>query len=194
MGIGIAARTKINANIGNSAVTSDVDDELEKLHTAVHFGSDTVMDLSTGKDIDRIRQAIIDASPVPIGTVPIYQMLEELGGKIEDMRPQHFLDMVEHQAKQGVDYMTIHCGMLLEHLHLTMNRITGIVSRGGSLIAKWMMAHRAAEPALHAFRRPVRHHAASTTSPGAWATACGPARSPTPATPPSSPSSKCWAS
>ena len=146
MGIGIAARCKINANIGNSAVTSNVDEELEKLHTAVHFGSDTVMDLSTGKDIDRIRQAIIDASPVPIGTVPIYQMLEELGGTIEDMRPQHFLDMVEHQARQGVDYMTVHAGVMLEHLHLTMNRVTGIVSRGGSLIAKWMMAHRQPNP------------------------------------------------
>ena len=146
MCIGIAARTKINANIGNSAVTSDIDGELEKLHTAVHFGSDTVMDLSTGRDIDRIRQAIIDASPVPIGTVPIYQMLEELGGNIDDMKPQHFLDMVEHQAKQGVDYMTVHCGVLLEHLHLTMSRVTGIVSRGGSLIAKWMMAHRQQNP------------------------------------------------
>ncbi|HUY89534.1 MAG TPA: phosphomethylpyrimidine synthase ThiC [Pirellulales bacterium] len=146
MGIGVAACCKINANIGNSAVTSDIAGELEKLHTAVHFGADTVMDLSTGKDIDRIRKAIIDASPVPIGTVPIYQMLEELGGNIEDMRPQHFLDMVEHQAKQGVDYMTVHCGVLLEHLHLTMNRVTGIVSRGGSLIAKWMMAHRQQNP------------------------------------------------
>ncbi len=146
MGIGIAARTKINANIGNSAVTSNIDEELEKLHTAVHFGSDTVMDLSTGRDIDTIRQAIIDASPVPIGTVPIYQMLEELGGDIEEMKPQHFLDMCERQAKQGVDYFTIHCGILLEHLHLTMNRITGIVSRGGSLIAKWMMAHSQQNP------------------------------------------------
>ncbi len=146
MCIGVASACKINANIGNSAVTSNVDTELEKLHTAVHFGADTVMDLSTGKDIDRIRQAIIAASPVPIGTVPIYQMLEELGGNIEDMRPQHFLDMVEHQAKQGVDYMTVHCGVLLEHLHLTMNRVTGIVSRGGSLIAKWMMAHRQQNP------------------------------------------------
>ena len=146
MAIGVAARCKINANIGNSAVTSDIASELDKLHTAVHFGADTVMDLSTGKDIDRIRQAIIDASPVPIGTVPIYQMLEELGGNIEDMRPQHFLDMVEHQAKQGVDYMTVHCGVLLEHLHLTMGRVTGIVSRGGSLIAKWMMAHRQQNP------------------------------------------------
>jgi phosphomethylpyrimidine synthase len=151
MAIGIAARCKINANIGNSAVTSNVDQELEKLHMAVHFGSDTVMDLSTGKDIDRIRTAIIDASPVPIGTVPIYQMLEELGGTIEDMRPQHFLDMVEHQAKQGVDYMTVHAGVMLEHLHLTMNRVTGIVSRGGSLIAKWMMAHRQPNPLYTSF-------------------------------------------
>ena len=146
MAIGIAAKCKINANIGNSAVTSRVDDELEKLHTAVHFGADTVMDLSTGKDIDGIRKAIIGASPVPIGTVPIYQMLEELGVNIEDMRPQHFLDMVEHQAKQGVDYMTVHAGLLQAHLSLTMNRITGIVSRGGSLIARWMMTHRQENP------------------------------------------------
>jgi phosphomethylpyrimidine synthase len=146
MGIGIAARCKINANIGNSAVTSNVTEELEKLHTAVHFGADTVMDLSTGKDIDAIRREIIAKSPVPIGTVPIYQMLEQLGGSIEDMRAQHFLDMVEHQAKQGVDYMTVHCGVLLEHLHLTVQRVTGIVSRGGSLIAKWMMAHQKQNP------------------------------------------------
>ncbi|MCA9239234.1 MAG: phosphomethylpyrimidine synthase ThiC, partial [Planctomycetales bacterium] len=151
MAIGVAATCKVNANIGNSAVTSNIDGELEKLHTAVHFGADTVMDLSTGKDIDRIREAIIAASPVPIGTVPIYQMLEELGGDIEDMRPQHFLDMVEHQARQGVDYMTIHCGVLLEHLHLTTGRVTGIVSRGGSLIAKWMMAHRKQNPLYDAF-------------------------------------------
>ena len=151
MGIGIAAKCKINANIGNSAVTSDVEGELQKLHTAVHFGSDTVMDLSTGRNIDAIREAIIGASPVPIGTVPIYQMLEELGGEIEDMRPQHFLDMVEHQAKQGVDYMTVHCGVMLEHLHLTTSRVTGIVSRGGSLIAKWMMTHRQQNPLYEHF-------------------------------------------
>ncbi|RCS49248.1 phosphomethylpyrimidine synthase ThiC [Bremerella cremea] len=146
MGIGLAAKCKINANIGNSAVTSDLGGELEKLHVAVHHGADTVMDLSTGKNIDEIRKQIIEKSPVPIGTVPMYQMLEELGGRMEDMQPQNFLDMVEHQAKQGVDYMTIHCGILLEHLHLTTNRITGIVSRGGSLIAKWMMAHRKQNP------------------------------------------------
>ncbi len=146
LGIGIAVKCKINANIGNSAVTSSIEGEMEKLHTSVHYGADTVMDLSTGNDIDNIRKAIIEASPVPIGTVPIYQMLEELGGDIEDMRAQHFLDMVEHQAKQGVDYMTIHCGVKLEHLHLTTQRVTGIVSRGGSLIAKWMMVHREENP------------------------------------------------
>ena len=146
MAIGIAACTKINANIGNSAVTSDEATELEKLHLAVHYGSDTVMDLSTGKNIDGIRQAIINASPVPIGTVPIYQMLEELGGDIEDMRAQHFIDMCEKQAQQGVDYMTVHAGLLQEHLGLTAKRITGIVSRGGSLIARWMMAHRQQNP------------------------------------------------
>ncbi len=146
MGIGIAARCKINANLGNSAVTGDEQIELEKLHTAVHYGADTVMDLSTGTDIDRIRRTIIDRSPVPVGTVPIYQMLEELGGNIEEMKAQHFLDMVEHQAQQGVDYMTVHCGVLLEHLHLTTDRVTGIVSRGGSLIAKWMVAHRQQNP------------------------------------------------
>ncbi len=151
MAIGIAATCKINANIGNSAVTSDINGELEKLHASVHYGADTVMDLSTGKNIDAIRAAIIDASPVPIGTVPIYQMLEELGGNIEDMTAQHFLDMVEHQAKQGVDYMTVHAGVLYEHLHLTMNRVTGIVSRGGSLIAKWMMTHRKQNPLYECF-------------------------------------------
>jgi len=151
MAIGIAARCKINANIGNSAVTSDQEGELEKLQTSIHFGADTVMDLSTGKDIDAIRKSIIAESPVPIGTVPIYQMLEELGGEIEEMRPQHFLDMVEHQAKQGVDYMTIHCGVKFEHLHLTTDRVTGIVSRGGSLIAKWMMVHRKENPLYDSF-------------------------------------------
>ncbi len=151
MCIGVAALCKVNANIGNSAVTSDEAGELDKLHTAVHFGADTVMDLSTGKNIDEIRKSIIAASPVPIGTVPIYQMLEELGGEIEEMQPQNFLDMVEHQAKQGVDYMTIHCGVLYEHLGLTTKRVTGIVSRGGSLIAKWMMTHRKQNPLYEAF-------------------------------------------
>jgi phosphomethylpyrimidine synthase len=141
MGIGVAAACKINANIGNSAVTSKIDDELEKLHTAVHLGTDTVMDLSTGGDIDAIRQAIIDASPVPIGTVPIYQTVQPLKDPAE-LTPRMALDMVEHQAKQGVDYMTIHAGVLQEYLPLTTRRITGIVSRGGSLMGAWMLAHK----------------------------------------------------
>src|SRR5438128_2895850 len=113
MCIGVASACKINANIGNSAVTSKIDDKLEKLHTAVHLGSDTVMDLSTGGDIDNIRAAIIDASPVPIGTVPIYQVIQNIK-EIGDITPRLLLDMVEHQAKQGVDYVTIHAGILKE--------------------------------------------------------------------------------
>ena len=140
MAIGVAGLCKINANIGNSAVTSKIDDELEKLHTAVHLGADTVMDLSTGGNIDAIRQAIIDASPVPIGTVPVYQMVQDLKDPA-DLTPQKALDMVEHQAQQGVDYMTIHAGVLREYLPLTANRVTGIVSRGGSLMGAWMLAH-----------------------------------------------------
>jgi phosphomethylpyrimidine synthase len=145
MGIGIAAKCKINANIGNSAVTSKIDDELEKLHTAVHLGADTVMDLSTGGDIDRIRAAILDASPVPIGTVPIYQVIKDVK-ETRDITVRQMLDMVEHQAKQGVDYMTIHAGVLLRHVPLTKNRVTGIVSRGGSLMAEWMIAHHKENP------------------------------------------------
>jgi phosphomethylpyrimidine synthase len=145
MGIGVAAACKINANIGNSAVTGTVVDELEKLHTAVHLGSDTVMDLSTGGDIDGIRQALIDVSPVPIGTVPIYQIIQNVKDPA-DITPQMMLDMVEHQAQQGVDYMTIHAGVLREYLPMTTKRITGIVSRGGSLMGAWMLAHGKQNP------------------------------------------------
>ncbi len=141
MGIGTVAKVKINANIGNSAVTSDTACELNKLHFAVHFGADTVMDLSTGGEIDAIRAAIIEASPVPIGTVPLYQVVQEVK-EVPDITPRMFLDNLEHQAQQGVDYWTIHCGILLEHLGLTTGRVTGIVSRGGSLMAAWMVAHR----------------------------------------------------
>ena len=143
--IGIAAKCKINANIGNSAVTGKAEDELEKLHTAVHLGSDTVMDLSTGGNIDGIRQAIIEASPVPIGTVPIYQVIQNVK-EVADITPKMMLDMVEHQAKQGVDYMTIHAGVLLEHVPLARDRVTGIVSRGGSLMAQWMISHHQQNP------------------------------------------------
>ncbi len=145
MGIGIGLTCKINANIGNSAVTSDVESELKKLHTAVHYGSDTVMDLSTGGNIDEIRQAIIAASTVPIGTVPIYQMVQHVK-EVADLTPQDMLDMIERQAKQGVDYMTIHAGILLEYLPTVKDRITKIVSRGGSLIAEWMVRHRTQNP------------------------------------------------
>src|SRR6516165_12799412 len=145
MAIGVAAACKINANIGNSAVTSKIDEELDKLHTAVHLGADTVMDLSTGGDIDAIRQAIIDASPVPIGTVPIYQLIQNVKDPA-DITPRQMLDMVEHQARQGVDYMTIHAGVLQEYLPLTAARVTGIVSRGGSLMGAWMLAHRQQNP------------------------------------------------
>src|SRR6185503_1185896 len=109
MGIGINARCKINANIGNSAITSNIEEELEKLHTAVHFGADTVMDLSTGGGIDEIRAAIVAASPVPIGTVPIYQVVQQVT-RVEDMTADDLIDNIEHQAQQGVDYMTVHCG------------------------------------------------------------------------------------
>ncbi|HSQ56178.1 MAG TPA: phosphomethylpyrimidine synthase ThiC, partial [Gemmata sp.] len=145
MCIGVASACKINANIGNSAVTGKVEDELEKLHTAVHLGADTVMDLSTGGNIDGIRQAIVDASPVPIGTVPVYQIIQEVKDPL-DITPRMLLDMVEHQAKQGVDYMTIHAGVLLEYVALTSDRVTGIVSRGGSLMAAWMVAHHKQNP------------------------------------------------
>ncbi|MBI3858033.1 MAG: phosphomethylpyrimidine synthase ThiC, partial [Planctomycetes bacterium] len=145
MGIGITLTCKINANIGNSAVTSDVDSELKKLHTAVHYGSDTVMDLSTGGNIDEIRQAIIAVSTVPIGTVPIYQMVQHVK-EVADLTPKDMLDMIERQAKQGVDYMTIHAGILLEHLPKVKDRITKIVSSGGSLIAEWMVRHREQNP------------------------------------------------
>ncbi|WP_315851640.1 phosphomethylpyrimidine synthase ThiC [Tautonia marina] len=145
MGIGIKAACKINANIGNSAVTSDVDNELEKLRTSVALGADTVMDLSTGGKIDEIRRAIIAASPVPIGTVPIYQAIQQVK-KPEDITEQGLLDVIEHQAKQGVDYMTIHAGILRDYVAMTAHRITGIVSRGGSLMAQWMMAHNKENP------------------------------------------------
>ncbi|MGA8036262.1 MAG: phosphomethylpyrimidine synthase ThiC [Candidatus Acidiferrales bacterium] len=141
MGIGVAFFCKINANIGNSATTSNIDEELEKLHRSVHYGADTVMDLSTGGDIAMIRQAIIHASPVPIGTVPVYEALSRVR-RPEDLTFDIMLEVIEEQAEQGVDYMTIHAGVLREFLPLTRNRITGIVSRGGALMASWMAFHK----------------------------------------------------
>ncbi|HEY3440095.1 MAG TPA: phosphomethylpyrimidine synthase ThiC [Paludibaculum sp.] len=138
MCIGVASRCKINSNIGNSATTSEVQGELEKLHASVKYGADTIMDLSTGGDIPGIRQAIIDASPVPVGTVPIYEALSRVK-RIEDLTPQVMLEVIEEQAEQGVDYMTIHAGVLVQHIPLTTKRVCGIVSRGGSILAEWMV-------------------------------------------------------
>src|SRR3989454_212848 len=152
MAIGKVAKVKINANIGNSAVESNIDQELEKLHHAVHYGADTVMDLSTGGNIDAIREAIIAASPVPVGTVPIYQAVAAVR-KVEDLTADDLLDMIEHQAAQGVDYVTVHCGILRAHVPLALGRVTGIVSRGGSLLAYWMMHHRQENPLYTHFDR-----------------------------------------
>ncbi|HEX4229744.1 MAG TPA: phosphomethylpyrimidine synthase ThiC [Bryobacteraceae bacterium] len=138
MCIGIASKCKINANIGNSATTSNIDQELEKLDYAVRFGADTVMDLSTGGDIPAIREAIIGASTVPIGTVPIYEALGRVR-RVEDLSIQVLLEVIEEQAEQGVDYMTIHAGVLVQYVPLTRRRITGIVSRGGAILAEWMV-------------------------------------------------------
>jgi phosphomethylpyrimidine synthase len=132
---------KINANIGNSAVASSIDDEVEKLLWATKWGADTVMDLSTGKNIHETREWIIRNSPVPIGTVPIYQALEKVNGKAEELTWEIFRDTLIEQAEQGVDYFTIHAGVLLRYVPLTANRMTGIVSRGGSILAKWCLAH-----------------------------------------------------
>ena len=132
---------KINANIGNSAVTSSIEEEVEKMVWAIRWGSDTVMDLSTGPNIHETREWILRNSPVPIGTVPIYQALEKVGGRPEDLTWELFRDTLIEQAEQGVDYFTIHAGVLLRYIPLTAKRVTGIVSRGGSIIAKWCLAH-----------------------------------------------------
>src|ERR1043165_5934119 len=138
MCIGVASKCKINSNIGNSSVTSNIAGELEKLEYSVKYGADTVMDLSTGGDIPAIRKAIIGASPIPIGTVPIYEALSRVR-RVEDLSKQVMLEVIEEQAEQGVDYMTIHAGVLVQHIPLTTKRVTGIVSRGGSILAEWMV-------------------------------------------------------
>ncbi|MEO0448402.1 MAG: phosphomethylpyrimidine synthase ThiC, partial [Verrucomicrobiota bacterium] len=132
---------KINANIGNSAVASTIDEEVEKLKWSTRWGADTVMDLSTGKNIHATREWIIRNSPVPIGTVPIYQALEKVNGRVEDLNWEVFRDTLVEQAEQGVDYFTIHAGVLLRFVPLTAQRMTGIVSRGGSIMAKWCLYH-----------------------------------------------------
>jgi phosphomethylpyrimidine synthase len=138
MAIGVESSCKINANIGNSATTSNIEEELEKLRYSVKYGADTVMDLSTGGDIPEIRKAIIANSPVPIGTVPIYEALSRVR-RVEDLNINVMLDVIEEQAQQGVDYMTIHAGVLVQYVPLASKRITGIVSRGGAILAEWMV-------------------------------------------------------
>lgn len=132
---------KVNANIGNSAVKSSIEDEVTKLRWAVEYGADTVMDLSTGKRIHETREWILRNSPVPIGTVPIYEALERVGGVIEDLNIDVYLDVLEEQAKQGVSYFTVHAGVLLRAIPMTVNRTCGIVSRGGSIMARWCLSH-----------------------------------------------------
>ena len=139
--IGRKFLVKINANIGNSAVSSSIEEEVEKLQWAIRWGADTVMDLSTGKDIHTTREWILRNAPVPIGTVPIYQCLEKVKGRPEHLTIDLFLETLEEQAEQGVDYFTIHAGVLLRYIPLTAKRVTGIVSRGGSIMAKWCLAH-----------------------------------------------------
>jgi len=149
MAIGRMVTTKINANIGASPVSSGTAEEVEKLNWAQKFGADTLMDLSTGGDLAACRQAIIDHSTIPIGTVPIYSMI--IGRKIEDLSYDIILKEVERQAQQGVDYFTIHAGVLKKHISLLKNRLTGIVSRGGSLLAKWMIVHNKENPMYELF-------------------------------------------
>jgi len=150
MAIGVASRCKINANIGNSATTSDASGELEKLDYSIKYGADTVMDLSTGGDIKGIRQAIINASTVPVGTVPIYEALSRVK-RVEDLSKQVLLEVIEEQAEQGVDYMTIHAGILVQHIPLTTKRLCGIVSRGGSILAEWMVKNHKQNPLYECF-------------------------------------------
>ncbi|MGB8294035.1 MAG: phosphomethylpyrimidine synthase ThiC [Polyangia bacterium] len=142
MAIGRNFLVKINANIGNSALSSSVAEEVEKLHWATRWGADAVMDLSTGSDIHETRERIVRNAAVPIGTVPIYQCLEKVGGRIENLSIDVFLDTIIEQAEQGVDYFTIHAGLLLRHVPLTARRVAGIVSRGGSIMATWCQHHR----------------------------------------------------
>ena len=150
IGIGKRLKTKINANIGNSVLSSSVDDELAKLHCAINYGADTVMDLSTGKDVNSIRAAIIENSTVPIGTVPIYQAITMIDDPM-DLTIDLLLEVIRQQAEQGVDYMTIHAGLLRQHIPAAKKRLVGIVSRGGALLAQWMSTHQKENPAYTHF-------------------------------------------
>jgi len=151
MAIGIAASCKINSNIGSSALASDIEEEVRKLKTSIKYGADTVMDLSTGGDLDAIRARIIAESSVPIGTVPMYQILHDVDNKIEDLTIEKMLEVLERQAQQGVSYFTIHAGFKLEMMPLIAKRKMGIVSRGGSLMAAWMMHYHKENPFYSAY-------------------------------------------
>ncbi|MEA2099544.1 MAG: phosphomethylpyrimidine synthase ThiC [Campylobacterota bacterium] len=151
MAIGIASTCKINANIGSSAIASDVQGEVEKMQVSQHYKADTAMDLSTGGDLDEIRSAVIGASKIPIGTVPIYQILHDVGNNIEDLTIEVMLEVLERQAQQGVSYFTIHAGFLLETMPKIAKRKMGIVSRGGSLMAAWMMHYHRENPFYTAY-------------------------------------------
>jgi len=148
-GIGRALTTKVNANIGTSSVSSDIENELEKLQTALDAGADAIMDLSTGGDLCQIRQQLLARCPVPFGTVPVYQVIE--GRNVEDVNEKIIIEVIEKQAKQGVDFFTIHAGVLKEHLPLLAGRVGGIVSRGGALLAKWMLHHNKQNPLYEMF-------------------------------------------
>ncbi|PAF46858.1 phosphomethylpyrimidine synthase [Helicobacter sp. 12S02634-8] len=151
MGIGVALRTKINANIGSSAIINSIDEEVEKLKVSIKYGADTVMDLSTGGNLDKIREAIITASNIPIGTVPMYQILHDVKNDVMQLDINLMLDVLKKQAQQGVSYFTIHCGFLLEHMPYVSRRKMGIVSRGGSLMASWMMHYHKQNPFYEAY-------------------------------------------
>ena len=193
MAIGRNFLVKINANIGNSAVTSSIEEEVEKLVWAIRWGADNVMDLSTGRNIHTTRDWIVRNSPVPIGTVPIYQALEKVGGVAEDLTWEIFRDTLIEQAEQGVDYFTIHAGMRLPFIPLTAKRRTGIVSRGGSIMAKWCIAHHKESFLYDALRGHLRHHEGLRRELLARRRPAPRLRAPTPTTRPSSPSCARWA-
>ena len=178
---------KINANIGNSAVSSSIEEEVEKLRWATLWGADTVMDLSTGKQIHETREWILRNSPVPIGTVPIYQALEKVGGRPEDLTWEVYRDTLVEQAEQGVDYFTVHAGVLLRYVPMTARRMTGIVSRGGSIMAKWCLAHHQESFLYTRFREICEIMRAYDVS-FSLGDGLRPGRSPTPTTRRSSPS------
>lgn len=153
IGIGKGLKTKINANIGASKIRASVAEELKKLEYCIKYGADTAMDLSTGGNLNATRQAIIQNSPIPIGTVPTYQVVEENNGRIEGIKAEDWLDVIELQAKQGVDYMTIHAGILRKTLPLVKSRITGVVSRGGAILARWMVENDRENPLYTQFEQ-----------------------------------------